>query len=184
MHIGEKFTNKKGQEFEIIDWHNCNNVDVKFADGTIKKGCKYNNLKHGICKYPDYKMHVGEKYINKQNMKYTIIDWKNSNDVTVRFSDGAVKKNCRYGNVKRGICPHPDKDKRKIHAGKVFINTQGFKYWITSWENSNNITIKFEDGKTKEKCKYADIQNGSVRHPDFENKRCKRTNLLKLRRYI
>ena len=50
---------------------------------------------------------VGERYVNKFGSWYTIIEYKNSRNVTIQFDDGTIVKNRRYDRINKGIAVSP-----------------------------------------------------------------------------
>lgn len=50
---------------------------------------------------------IGEENINTQNCKMKIIEYRNAEDIDVRFEDGTVVKNKQYYSFKRGSIKNP-----------------------------------------------------------------------------
>ena len=57
------------------------------------------------------------------------------------------------------------KSKRDEYLGKVYVNNQGLKMKIVNYENYQDVTVQFEDGKTR-KSTMGGIKNGSLNHPN------------------
>ena len=51
---------------------------------------------------------VGEKHLQKNFGNCEIIDYTNSSNVVVLFSDGTIVKNVAYGDVKKGTVKNPN----------------------------------------------------------------------------
>lgn len=50
----------------------------------------------------EYFNRIGEIYINPSGLKFTVIDYRNSRECDVEFSDGNIRKNLLYSDVKKG----------------------------------------------------------------------------------
>lgn len=160
-HIGERFVNKQGQSFEIIDGDTEENMTVRFEDGATRTGCQYKYLKKGSCLHPSQRRkasHIGERFINKQGLSLEIIGGTNTN-MTVRFEDGTEKSGCYYSSIKKGICPHPSQKDKTNHIGERLQNNQG--YWFEIIGGSyRNMTVRFDDGTIRTGCNYKNLQEG------------------------
>ena len=63
-HIGESIKASNGQIMTIIDWIRCNNITVKFEDGTVVNNVQYSSFIQGRVKNPS-KLFVFDTLINR-----------------------------------------------------------------------------------------------------------------------
>ena len=104
---------KNGQIITIIEYRNSKDIDIQFEDGTIVKNKSYNDFKKGMIKNPNLpntqiKNRVGESNITTNGQTMTIIEYKNWNDIDVRFEDGTIVKNRGYSAFKSGKIRNPN----------------------------------------------------------------------------
>ena len=112
------------------------------------------------------KNRVGEENINNQGLKMIIIEYRNSNDIDVKFEDGYIKKT-KYCHFKDGCVKNPNyNDSQAIdRTGETNINNQGLKMIIIKYKNRTHVDIQFEDGTIVYNRGYRDFKNGSINHP-------------------
>ena len=104
--IGEIRLAKNGMKMTIIEYRNCDDIDIQFEDGTIVRGRTYGSFKKGTIAYPK-PSRVGESTMASNGMKMTIIAYRTYDDIDIQFEDGAVVKNRRYQHFKTGKIKHP-----------------------------------------------------------------------------
>ena len=101
--IGQTFKCNNGECISIIEYKNRDNVLIKFEDNEDVKWVSYSNIKAGrVAKSIDYSCRVGEERINIQGIKMKIIEYINSENITVEFDNGDIIKNKTYCNFKNG----------------------------------------------------------------------------------
>ncbi len=61
--IGEKFKNKKGENYTIIEYNTFKDCVIQFEDGTIIKNLIYSNVRKGEVKNPNFPAILGVGYI-------------------------------------------------------------------------------------------------------------------------
>lgn len=129
---------------------------------------------------------LGETRMQNCGMTATIIDYTNTNDITVEFSDNTVLSNKRYYAFVNGSIEHPDKNRytritKSDRTGETRMMNCGLEATIIAYENARNITVKFPDGtELKNKC-YTEFKKGEILHPNTK-KRYKTTNREKSER--
>ena len=109
--IGEENINNQGLKMIIIEYRNCNNIDVQFEDGYIKT-TRYSHFKDGCVKNPNYNDsqaidRTGETNISNQGLNMTIIKYKNRTHVDIQFEDGTIVYNRGYKDFQTGSINHP-----------------------------------------------------------------------------
>ena len=121
-----------GMKATIIRYGGCNDIDVRFEDGTIVKHRTYDQFKKGSIAHPNTKVsakdRLGKTRMMNCGMKATIIRYGKCMDIDVRFEDGAVVKHKRYSTFEKGKIAHPSL--QLSHGSKDFhgfICKQGFK---------------------------------------------------------
>lgn len=108
--------------------------------------------------------HIGERNIASNGMAIEIIDYREYNDIDIRFEDETIVRGKSYQNFKRGQIAYP---KEQI-VGKVYRANNGLDMKILSCDTVRKVTIQFEDGEVvKDKQKQA-ILKGQVEHPTLK----------------
>lgn len=52
---------------------------------------------------------TGETNIAKNGLNMTIIEYRNCNDIDIKFEDGVIVYNKQYNNFSKGCIKHPSK---------------------------------------------------------------------------
>lgn len=169
--IGETVLTKTGRLITLVAYRSAASVDVRFEDGTVKT-TSYLRFKNGQVQHPDDKTHndrVGEEYRANNGMKMTIIDYRSSSYVTVRFEDGEVRKGVSYRDIRNGAVTHPkDKRKRRVHTdriGETNMANCGMLMTIIAYRTCNDLDVRFEDGVVVVGKSYQNFKTGEIRHP-------------------
>lgn len=102
--VGDVCYNSKGQKMTIIRYGNCNDIDVKFEDGTVAINKTYKNFTSGnICK-PSIR--VGELRVNSIGILMELIEYVDCKSIKIRFEDGSVCTS-DYNSFSKGVIGHP-----------------------------------------------------------------------------
>lgn len=115
---------------------------------------------------------MGETRTMNCGMKATVIEYRSCMNIDIQFEDGAIKKNCTYGNFKEGKISHPHgiysktKIARSKKIGEIHAMNCGMKATIIAYRSYRDIDVQFEDGTIRKNCYYACFQNGKIAHPD------------------
>lgn len=107
-HVGEKFITTEGYEIIIVECFKAIDCTVKFEDGTLVEKLQYSNIKAGRVKKPIHRL--GEIHFTNQGYEVKIIEYFNCLNCTIRFTNGKVLENIKYGDLTRGFaknCNHP-----------------------------------------------------------------------------
>lgn len=182
-----------GQKMKIYMYHNANNIDVQFEDGTIVKRRSMVAFNRGEIKNPNkpYVPKHHRNYFKEMNKivqdekkdyyeglrleQYSgwaiCIVYRDNSDIDVQFEDDGEIVNTntyrfREGKVRKG------KD-RKLQGSeymdavmsKTFVNREGRSYKIIGGENSRSFDIKFDDGVVRRNMKGTPVLKGMVVHP-------------------
>lgn len=178
--IGEKSIANNGQKMTIIAYHNHENINIKFEDGTIVENKTYSNFKAGRIKNPNFCLpypkvkvkrieckneRIGETNINTKGFKMTIIAYRSGKDIDVQFEDGTVVKNKSYYSFKKGNILKKDENFR---VGEIVVHkVTGQKMKIIEYFKWNDITIEFEDGAIRKHINYFNFKKGRIEKPDI-----------------
>lgn len=182
-YIGLEFTMSNGQLATIIEWNGNRNVDIQFEDGTIVKNKTYQSIRQGKVKNPNNCLkhkRIGEKHLSNSGQLMEITDYITSSDVTVRFEDGTVANQLKYGDIKRGEVTNPIrqstidkyivlKNKANNHQVMEIIAVHGY----------NDIEVEFEDGTVVTGQTVASFRNGTVLNPNLKS-----SNQISINEYI
>ena len=164
-----------GQMATIITYESAKDIDVKFEDGTVVKKKSYDAFLQGHIPNPnklirDYRSErINETRVMCNGQKATIISYKGSDNIDVKFEDGTIVKKKRYYAFLQGHIPNPNKlirDYRLERINETKLMHNGQMATIISYKNSDNIDVKFEDGTIVKKKLYKDFQKGHIQNPN------------------
>lgn len=174
--IGEQVVTNEGHKIKIINYNGCKNITVQFEDGTTKVIKSYQQFKNGQVSYPvEHKISRNTTGKCKQALKnyrigetrtidgitMTIIGYVNSNDITIRLSTGYVLEHFNYKRFKEcKQVPHV----RMCKLGEQTVTKQGITAVIVDYNNTNNITVRFEDGTILKNQIYQSFINGYIKY--------------------
>lgn len=108
--LGEEIINHQGLKMTITKYVSAMDIEVTFEDGTAIKTI-YNSFKSGKTQNPNYR--IGETKKNKKGYEMKIVEYNNSDDITVEFQDeykGRVHTSYQY--FKNGITGNPNEPGR------------------------------------------------------------------------
>lgn len=166
--IGEICTAKNGQKMTIIDYRNSFDMDIQFEDGTIVTKCSYGNFKKGMIKNPNLQKNpLGESNINNQGLEMTIIGYRSSKYVDVKFEDGTVVYDKQYDKFIKGKILNPNYNCYSIRLGETNTNNQGLRMTIVKYNKSDNIDIQFDDKTIVKHKTYSAFKSGMIKNPNY-----------------
>lgn len=166
-HIGEEYTNSKGEHYVITRYIGCNEVYVKFDDGTEKK-CTYDNLKRKTftkktqCR--NLQKRIGEERVMNCGMKAKIVAYHSSSNIDVELENGILIKHRTYGHFKEGKISLSSNGKEN-RLGETRTMNCGKKATIIAYNDSHNIDVQFEDGTIVKHKNYGSFQTGKIAIP-------------------
>lgn len=164
LHVGETKVNNKGYQMTIIAYRNSKDIDVQFEDGTIVTNKDYSGFKKGVTRYPENK--IGKTNIATNGMKMTIIEYRDSHDIDVRFEDGTVIKNKSYSAFKNGEIACVKNGKLTKRLGETIKSNNGLNMTIIAYRGTTDIDVQFEDGAIVKNKTYGSFKKGEISHPD------------------
>ena len=165
--LGETRMMNCGMETTIIRYGRCEDIDVRFEDGTVVEHKTYKAFKKGEIANQNIKAsRLGETRMMKCGMKAAIIRYGGYNDIDVRFEDGKVVVHKAYNKFKKGSIAHPNtKVSAKDRLGETRMMNCGMEAAIVRYNGVHDIDVRFEDGAVVEHKKYGDFKRGSIAHP-------------------
>lgn len=159
-----------GMRATIINYSNCNDINVQFEDGTIVKHKTFRCFQKGGIDNPNISIK------NKRNgmtltmncgMKTTIIEYRNAHDIDIQFEDGTIVKNKEFKSFQKGEIMNTNisiKDKR---IGTSLMMNCGMRATIIEYRNSCDIDIQFEDGTCIKHKRFENFQRGKIMNPNI-----------------
>ena len=167
--IGETRIMNCGMKCTIIEYINANDITVQFSDGSICKHKTYRSFVDCCIRPSNFssKKHIGETRIMNCGMKCTIVEYINSVNITVQFSDGSICKHRKYDEFIKGCIKASTHSKSwaKERIGETRMMNCGMECTIIKYVNSNNITVQFSDGSICERRKYDAFIKGGIQAP-------------------
>ncbi|MBQ8193550.1 MAG: hypothetical protein IJZ46_05725 [Bacilli bacterium] len=189
--IGNIMIASNGQKMTIIAYRNARDIDIEFEDGTIVTNRDYREFKNGLIRNPNLikqkdkkdKIKNPKKKLNKvgetriacngQNM--TIIAYRKSNDIDIKFEDGTVVTNKSYCNFKKGLIKNPNNIKLtlqqqiKSKVGETRLANNGMKMTVIAYRSCRDMDVQFEDGTIVEHINSGNWNKGKVKHPNLNS---------------
>lgn len=166
--IGETVTASNGLKATIIAYRRAKDIDIEFEDGIIVTNKDYCNFKRGsithpTVKYSDFRQQkrIGEKNISTNNGEITIIEYFDSNNITVQFEDGTIRKNTTYKSFKTGKIK-PVKTDTSTRDNECMMSNKHIKMQILKYNNARDCTVEFETGEIRKKIAYEPFKKGQV----------------------
>ena len=176
--LGETRMMNCGMKATIIRYGGCNDIDIRFEDGKVVVHKKYDQFKKGEIANPNVnsfaEARLGEIRMMNCGMKATIIRYGKHTDIDIRFEDGTVVKNRRYGEFKIGTIVNHNINPR---LGETRMMNCGMKATIIRYGKHTDIDIRFEDGSIIEHKQYSHFKKGSIVNPNF-NPRLGETSMM------
>lgn len=135
---------------EIIAYRKSDDVDVRFEDGSELEGVSMRRFEKGTLAPAHYDLrcvHVGETLKMKCGLEATVVAYKSSHDVDIRFSDGTVRTSCEYGSFRKGILlPCKNYLTKKDRTGERAKMKCGLEAVIVRYRSSTDMDVEFSDG--------------------------------------
>lgn len=174
--IGENRMMNCGMEAEIIAYRRYNDMDVRFADGTVVEHITYSNFHKRMIANPNYTFadqKIGKKRMMNCGMEAKIIAYRNANDLDVLFVDGTIVEHKCYDYFKKGCITNPQIHKMKRTGEKCMMNC-GIEAEIVTYRKNNDIDVRFADGTFVEHKRYDYFKKGKIPNPNINVNASKR----------
>lgn len=182
--IGEKNIANNGMQMTIIAYRNSTDIDIQFDDDIIVYNKTYNSFKKGTIRHPVVKSkhkntlsnRIGETSIATNGMKMTIIKYRQTEDMDIKFEDNVIVTHKAYREFKNGNIAHPNININKLKTDKYknkYLNktntmSNGMTAKIIDYRKASDIDIQFEDGTIVTHTRMHSFKNGTIKHP-FKN---------------
>ena len=126
---------------------------------------------------------VGEKVRALNGQMMTFIAYHSYKDIDIQFEDGTIVHHKGYKDFQNGEIKNPNfkkgqkaktivkmannrlEENRQKKLGESKLNNQGYNMTISVYNNTDDITVTFDDGSIVEHRTYSDFKKGSIRHP-------------------
>ena len=172
-HIGEKNRMNCGLMAVITRFNTVVDIDIRFEDGSERKGVSYSNFLLGAVIperfYQD--SHLGEQRRMNCGMEGTITRYESKKDIDVLFADGSMASGVTYRAFKQGkLIPEslrPTEMHRKERLDETRRMKCGLMATIIDYEDSTNITVRFETGQEKAHVRYHQFLHGELSPEGF-----------------
>ena len=163
---------KCGMSATVIAYRKHNDIDVLFENGEIAVGKSFANFQRGAIAYPSYmntEYRLGETQKMNCGMGATIIKYRSSSDIDIRFEDGTVLCSKSYDAFRRGEITNPSIFKSRLNEIKMM--NCGMLAKIIEYRKSNDIDVQFEDGTIVKHRSYSDFVKSSIANPNLYHKK-------------
>lgn len=114
---------------------------------------------------------INETQTMNNGQKATIVAYRGSADIDVRFEDGTIVSNKAYSSFKNGNIKNPNN-----HIDEVRQMHNGMKATIIAYRSSPDIDIQFEDGTIVYHKQYVSFLNGCIKNPNSRLNEVRRMN--------
>lgn len=166
--------NRHGERMWITAFHDRNNIDVEFENGTSVTGKQYSDFKNGVLRMRKLKVHrrrgdgvrkterIGETKTMRDGSVCTIEVYRNAVDMDVRFAEG-LREHVSYRSFQNGtLLPPRLHERREMKGG----------YWaeITDYPMADDMTVRFDDGLVVHHVSYRDFREGLLLHPEYKDR--------------
>ena len=181
--VGETSVATNGMEMTIIAYRRCDDIDIQFEDGAVRRGVSYSSFQKGAIRHPKEqkrrgiisKNRVGETSVATNGMKMTIITYQSVMNIEVQFEDGAIRKEVTYACFKKGNVRHPKEQERrenisKKRVGETSVATNGMTMTIIAYRRCGDMDVQFEDGAVRRGVTYRSFIKGEIRHPSEKDR--------------
>lgn len=118
---------------------------------------------------PSFNNRTGETRIMNCGMQATIINYKNSHDISIKFEDGTILEHKYYGDFKNGKIENPKlkKDYQNRVGTKKIMNC-GYVATLVAYRKNTDVDVQFEDGTLVQNRLYQDFLRGEIIHPKLK----------------
>ena len=115
---------------------------------------------------------VGYTQTNRQGLTYTVVEYRNRNDINVQFEDGLIIEHVPVTRLNQNTLMHPDypipkknKTPTSQRLGETRENTQGSKMTIIAYRETKDIDVQFENGFVVDHTQYHLFERGTILDP-------------------
>ena len=161
-----------GMMMEIVKYRNATDIDVRFDDGYL---CEHRTMKHfrdGEINNPNGKnawkekqqdKHIGMEKKARCGLMMKVVEYRNSDDVDVRFEDGVVVRTTMKAFTNNYV-RYPDQEMEYI--GQKRTSSCGMTMTLIDIRNRSDVDVEFDDGTRVQHRKYVEFDRGLIAHPE------------------
>lgn len=162
-----------GMLCEVIADRGCNDIDVRFADGTTLSHISRKHFQDGKLANPSLgRLHsitlktslAGQTRLMNCGMEATVICDRGAKDIDVRFTDGTIISSVRRGNFIRNKIDNPNYNKSSLLGQKKMMKN-GQSAIVIEDRGWNDIDIQFEDGVIRKNLYRSSFITGYIANP-------------------
>ena len=170
-YIGKQKRAKNGQMMTIIAYRDFDDLSIQFEDGTIIKKVGMSQFNKGSITNPNLKQKdkdamVGLESTSSFGQKMTVIAYRKSNDIDVKFEDGTIVTNTTIGKFRDGLIRNPNYFKsRWVGQTSKHLET-GMTMTIIDYRSNVDVDIQFEDGHIVYNKSTSSFKKGQVEYQE------------------
>lgn len=173
--LGEiKYSKKYSTRMKIVNYRSSEDIDVCFEDNICKiyktTYSKFTNDNVYRCDKVvlEGKSHIGECSTANNGMKMTIIDYRCSSDIDIKFEDNTIVRSKTYANFISGAISHPVKKVNNKAGGRVGEKRtldNGEVIEIVAYRGCNDVDVKFLSDGSISNTSYYSFSHSNLRKP-------------------
>ena len=173
MHCGLKAT--------VIAYRGCNDIDVRFENGTIRKHVTTSSFNyHEIAEISqntdvisenqntiktlshDNDNHIGQSKIMTNGLKATIIAYRKASDIDIQFETGSIRKHVLLSNFNKGRVKEFPQSAQENYIGQTRMMNCGLNATVIAYRNSNDADVQFENGTVRKHIQIHSFLKGEI----------------------
>jgi very-short-patch-repair endonuclease len=149
-----------GMDATIIKRRSTTDIDIRFADGAIRKHVSYSHFNAGSIAHPNH-IRIGKPKMMKCGYMATVIGGRNRQDVDVEFEDGTVRYGVSMASFYQGTVPYVTRaeklaNERLYERGRT---SSGEVAIIVDYRNSHDFDVCIGGGYMKNCKSYAHFKS-------------------------
>lgn len=184
--VGETIIALNGQKMTIIAWRHHKDIDVQFEDGTIVRHKEHGAFKKGQIKNPNVRdtrlaysqKHIGETNTSVSGQKMTIVSWRGTKDIDVKFEDETIVTTS-YTSFNKGCVENPNfsyrdrdlEEAKKRWEGQTKTMNNGLRLTLIEYNGHDSCKGVWEDG-TECTFRLNGFNAESIAHPNMTTTTC------------
>lgn len=151
-------------KFEVVEYIDSKNVRVRFLDTGYEKVTPIAYVKEGAIKdsIRDKLHYEGRRYSSKSYGDFEIIEYKEYNDILVRFLLTGYEKRTTVFMAEKGAVKDPTYF-LKEHEDVIYESVNYGKFEVIGGKNTHKVEIRFIDTGYISVVKLTDVLRGKVR---------------------
>lgn len=154
-----------GGTVKCIAYRSCEDIDAQFSNGVVAHNMTWRDFtkrkKMPIAKKKVLPPNTGELIQTQNGVKIWLVEYRKWNDVDIRFENGTIVQHVRWDHVLAGTVRNPN-----IRVGTTVKANNGQLMTCIKYHDSNDITIRFDDGTIISHKKWASFESGNIRNPN------------------